>query len=323
VCSSDLVDQQGGRLVANYLFLDFDNEQHAEWAPGGLENVLSRLRTLPEWATCGFYQTAHGFRLVWGLQGLPVEYFRSLSEGMIDRIREYTGLEADPVSRFWTGLYRIPHATPPGADRPLNLYKDLSRMGYLTWAPDALEAEETVEEAYIDVYPSPPEGLTHPSREEFDCLRGSEWHSKLLSGKPIGIPGGRRTAILKCAGFVAKAAAAKDPVTIYRLMAKSVANDHSVMQRPNGKVDSAPSLMELWQLCCFVASRNKAKVERDERIRDSVFRQIREKQVTTAKQLQQQSEATQYAASADQSEPADVVVLFRHRGLPSAPHSPM
>lgn len=248
-------------VVMSHAFIDVDRKPHTPWENvTQINEAIAEVRArLPEAATCGWYATESGYRLVWRLaRPIAVEHWKSWATQFLHYLRK-CGIEADPITRVWTTTYRAPRIQKNPRAAILDLPRDLSSIGELAWMPESLEVELGSGITDDVEYPDSPPAVDLPSAADFGPLEGSEFHDRLSSGRPLGAPGNRRNSILRCAGQIAAILETDDPVRVYRLMLASIVGDTSGTGE-GGKPDPPPTKEEAWQLCCYVARRQHAKM---------------------------------------------------------------
>lgn len=260
-------------VVLTHVFIDIDRAGHSPWESEQQihDEVQRTLSVLPEARNCGWYATQSGYRLVWGLpEAIPADRWKGFVTQFIRHLRNH-GIEADPVSRVWNTTYRLPHIQKSAGVPILDLPKDFSRMGDLEWvAPDPVETESASHNADDLEFPTEAPRVLPPSAEDLALLEGSEFYDRLRTGKPLGEPGTRRSSILRCAGQVATILRTADAERVYRVLLPSVISDTSGTNA-QGKTDPAPSPAEAWQLCCFVARRQAAKMDQQDAERSALL----------------------------------------------------
>lgn len=242
------INDNGGRIVAQYVFVDVDNPDHAPWeGPEEVENAYNYVRSTDIGHNAGFYATRHGYRLFWRLpQELDVIYFESLTSQLLDKLAA-CGILADPACTDWTRLFRLPFATPEGADKSLCLPYDFEH-GELSWWPEKLSEGrmqkilEGVTEGWSveapDVYP--------PDPADIALLKGeSELYKRLKKGEAIAPPGERYSTIKRAVGILANKLENPTPDAIYRALAYSV----NVLQNEPTASGRPQTVQSLWNLC--------------------------------------------------------------------------
>lgn len=109
--------KEGGRLAFDVLVFDVDPPDHgkgwsanqiADWQRSTLQGLLDRL---PEYyATCGWYTTRVGLRLMWELPGLDESRYLGLWAATAAKLNE-AGVPVDADTADYTRCYRMPRAT--------------------------------------------------------------------------------------------------------------------------------------------------------------------------------------------------------------------
>lgn len=294
-------DEASVPVLMSYCFVDVDLPGHRPWQDGELERTLVKLLLMPEFASAGFYQTEHGYRLVWKLdEPVPASLWRSWSMQFFSHLAQYE-VEVDPGCREWTRIYRLPHATKEDASSPLALHNatgPLCEGATLKWTPSGPLVEEH-HATYLDVNfpPGPPDLLEPVPSDVMKALKAISYYDALAKGRPLAAPGGRRHALFSCAGMVAQALETADPILIYRVMLGAVLSDKTVIDA-HGNPDPAPDATVLWDACTFVARRQAAKIEENEEMKRVFFANARDQTKTFVESLKGSSASTDDAAQA-------------------------
>lgn len=223
------------RPALHVAFVDMDCPGHGastdEWVSEQLARVPADIR-----ATCGWYRTAHGMRLV-VLPPEPLElglansYLRQLHDAL-----SKAGCAIDNTSPQWTRLMRAPRSNN------LDLPRDFSKLAITAWRPPLpLDREDAG--AYGEIitrqlgdWPAP---QVRPSKAELEPLakRNKQLAADLNAGRFVVPTGERHGALLRAAADIVAAFDTADPGVPYALLAEPF--------RQMGKDDPA----ELRRLC--------------------------------------------------------------------------
>jgi hypothetical protein len=238
----------GHRVVADYIFVDVDNPNHAPWdSEQQIEAALHKVRATVLGSNAGFYATRHGYRLFWRLGAtLDVRFFESLATQLV-RALSAEGIDADAACTDWTRLFRLPHATPEGLSRPIRLPAYLEH-GVLAFNPTLSESRmPTLLEGVGHDWSSAPPSVTPPSAcPDVVALLATDkvLHDRASKGKPLAEPGNRINTIKRAVGIITKKMQDPTPEAVFGALSWSVAAD----TRGNGN-GGAPTLDELWSIC--------------------------------------------------------------------------
>ena len=238
---------EGYAVVAEHVFVDVDNPNHAPWSgPEEIAETLRKVRATPLGKNAGFYATRHGYRLFWRLrEPLDVRYYESLSVQLIERLLQ-DGIIADDACTDWTRLFRLPHATPEGDRQPIDLPFDFAH-GILAFEPAAL-TESRMPKVLAGVgegwsHLPPPVLPADPAGVEL-LKSDPELYKRAKKGQPLADTGSRYKTILRAVGIVTKRMDNPTPDAVYNVLAFSVASD--TRHTSNG---GPPTLQTLWDVC--------------------------------------------------------------------------
>ena len=263
------ISGQGGSVVAQYIFVDVDNPEHAPWENAEeIEAAYTYVKSREVCKTAGFYATRHGYRLFWRLkEPIDVKYYESLATQLIAYLAT-EGIYGDEACVDWTRLFRLPFATPPGASRHLSLPYDFEH-GELEWRPATLAESrmQKILEGVTDGWAEEAPAVIPPDLADIAMLKSeSDLYNRLKKGLPIAPAGERYRAIMRAVGLLANRLENPTPEAVYRALSYSV---HVLQQEPHSK--GRPHTVEaLWDackaMCAVVISERREHKEQTERI---------------------------------------------------------
>ena len=263
------INDMGHSVVAKYVFIDVDNPDHAPWDdPQDIEAAYTFVKSIEICKTAGFYATRHGYRLFWRLkEGIDVKYFESLVTQLIERLAE-EGIQADLACTDWTRLFRLPFATPEGANKSLSLPYDFDH-GDLEWAPAVLTEGrmQKILEGVTDGWAEQAPPVFMPQPEDIALLKGeSDLYNRLKKGQPIAGPGERHKTMMRAIGLLANKLENPTPEAVYKALAYSV----QLLEHEPSTKGRAHTPQSLWEackaMCAVVVSQRRDEKEQTERI---------------------------------------------------------
>jgi hypothetical protein len=256
-------------IVAEYVFVDVDNENHAPWkSTEEIVETYNKLRATEITRNAGFYATRHGYRLFWRLpKPVDVKYFESLSQQLIQRLAQ-DGINADEGCTDWTRLFRLPFATPEGAGKHISLPSDFSH-GELSWWPEHL-AEcrmQKILPGVAETWPDRAPAVVPPDPSDYALLKGeTEIYNRLKKGQPIADAGNRFKTIMRAVGVLSNKLENPSPEAVYKALAYSVAM-LSAEKTSGGRPHTVETLWEACKsICAIVISQRREEREQVERI---------------------------------------------------------
>ncbi|MCH9802152.1 MAG: hypothetical protein K0U62_11580 [Actinomycetia bacterium] len=260
------------------VWVDIDNPGHQSWdsaevAKAFCEGLLAKLPGNLS-TNCYWYATRAGMRLVWRLvDPVKAKHWRSWSTQFLSMLAMDFSIDADQCSVEWSRHYRLPRVRRDGVDLDLPCC-EVGHQQAIIWTPpeDPASAPHIVPEgADPDQWPrTAPE--FDPKRDvyakkAYSAVKDSSWYDKLTEARPLGTPGERHHSIVACVSFLAATLRCEDPQRLYRLVAPAVLADTS---------SDAPGLQALWDVCRWVAARQKAERLENEGVRQSLFNKLRQ-----------------------------------------------
>jgi hypothetical protein len=294
-------------LVMGSAWIDVDNPGHAKWqsvdhARKGVDEILAKLP--PELRdTVYWYATRGGVRLVWKL-GEPVEarHWRSWMSQFRTMLSVQCGIHTDPCSEEYARHFRLPLVRRDGVDLDLPV-GDVGERGPLPWEPVAPLEIETVSEGadpsqWPDEHPAFDPEKDTPKARDYSPLKDSEWYEPLTQPSPLGVPGERHRQIRRCVCSITAMLRSEEPARIFRLVAPSVLADKS---------PDAPGLRQLWDLCRWACSAQKAERISLSDMRNTIF--ARARKATTTQTDSDDVEDDEYDASKDDVQERIVLII--------------
>jgi len=294
-------------LIVGSAWIDVDNPGHARWqtadhARKGVDEVLAKLPAdLRD--TVYWYATRGGVRLVWRLAE-PVEarHWRSWMSQFRTMLSAH-GIHTDECSEEYARHFRLPLVRRDGADLDLPV-GEVGHQGTLSWEPPADVTVETVSEGadpsqWSDQHPPFDPEKDTPKASDYTPLKDSEWHEPLTQPSPLGVPGERHRQIRRCVCSITAMLRSEEPARIFKLVAPSVLADKS---------PDAPGLRELWDLCRWACSAQKAERIGLEGIRNTIFARARQA-TTTQTDGDEPVDEDEYDASKDDVRERIVLII--------------
>jgi hypothetical protein len=261
------------------VWVDIDNPGHQSWgsANEAEEFCTALLAKLPDnlSTNCYWYATRAGVRLVWRLaEPVKAKHWRSWSTQFLSMLAMDYSIDADQCSVEWSRHYRLPRVRRDGVDLDLPCC-EVGHQQPIAWVPpeDPKNAPHIVPDgADPDQWSSTapefdPKRDTY-AKKEYSAVKDSPWYDKLTEGRPLGSPGERHHSIVACVSFLAATIRCEDPKRLYRLVAPAVVADTSA---------DAPGLQALWDVCRWVAARQKAERLELEGVKQSLLNAVKQK----------------------------------------------
>lgn len=244
-----------------WVMVDVDNPHHQEWDDRLLEHLAATLdpANLPEADSAGYYQTQHGYRLVWRLaEPMPALLFEDWATMFYEYLRS-RGVEADMACRDWTRLFRMPKATRDGVlqDHPLdfsNIYSGLT----LDWTPPRAPVEgQAPGRKSVQTWDTDMERPEVPSRtlaRDAQYLKDTPWYQPIMDRRALAHDGERNAKTISALGTVLnRMQPDPDPYLAFKLLSPCV--------QAQVEEGSRWDLDWLWVKCLLFANREQGQRE--------------------------------------------------------------